>query len=168
MRWIGGLWRDLADEDGDGHFLAAIDGEANFVFAGPGDLEVLDIHDDGGTGGGGAGGDLDINLLRRRRGLQGGAVGINDGKFYFFNAFLDFLKAEFADDVTIDADGKLGKQDNVSGAEDVEFALSAGPGGEAQGEDFGCHTGRVGEKGKRKKEKVAKRQTGLLCRNHGQ
>jgi hypothetical protein len=152
LRWL--LWLDLADEEGDGHFLAAIDSKANFVLTHLGDLQALDIDDDSGAGGGCAGGDLDIDLLGRGRRLKGIAIGINDGKFDFLHAFFDFLKAELANDVAIDADGKLGEQDDIGGAKDVEFALCAGAGSKAKSEDFCRHPVRVREKGSGKKEKV--------------
>jgi hypothetical protein len=147
------LRRELADEDRHGHFLAAIDGEADFVFAGFWDLEAGDADNDGRAGGGSAGRDLYLYLLGRRWWLEFLAVGIDDGKFYFFEAFFNFSETEFGDDVTSDGNGELGHQYHVSSAKDVKFALDAGPRGETKGEDFGRHAGRVNQKGKGKKEK---------------
>jgi hypothetical protein len=147
------LRRKLADKDGYGHFLAAIDGEADFVFAGFWDLETGYAHDDGRAGGGRTRRDLNLNLLGRRRRLKFPAVGIYDGKFYFFEAFFDFLETEFGDNVATDGDGQLGNDDHIGSAKDVELALKAGPRGITKGQDFGRHARRVNQKGEGKKEK---------------
>lgn len=153
---------DLADEDGHGHFLAAIDGKADFVFAGMGDLEGGNAHDDGRAGRGSTGQDLDGNLLGLRRRLEFLAVGIDDGNLYFFEAFFDFLETDLGNKVTTDGHGKLGDDDHIGGAEDIEFALEPGPRGKTKSQNFGRHAGRVNQKRKGKKEKLS--LYGLLWR----
>jgi hypothetical protein len=148
------LRRELADKKGNGHFLAAIDGEADFIFAGFRDLEAGNAHNDGRAGRGCAGGDLYRDLLGRRRRLEFLAVGIYDGKFYFFDALLDFLKTKFGDNVTTDGNGELRNNDHVGSAEDIEFALKPGPRRKTKSQNFGRHETESELKRKREKGKI--------------
>jgi hypothetical protein len=137
------LGRGLANEEGHGHFLAAIDVQADFVFAGFGKLEVLDAHHDGSTGGRGAGRDLDIYLLRGWRGVDRPAIGIYDGKLYFFDAFFKFSEAEFRDKAAADGNGKLGNEDNVRGSQNIQLAIGTGPRSKAKCQHLRSHAGIV-------------------------
>jgi hypothetical protein len=129
----------LANKERHGHFLAAIDGEADLVFPGVRDLKIGNADDDRGAGRRSTRGNLDINLLRRRGGLHGVAIGINDRKADFLEPFFNLPETQFSHEAATNAYGKLGDKNNVRSAKDMKFTIGAGARGVAKGQDFCRH-----------------------------